>query len=116
MSHSKIHLIVCPLSVLNTWISEAQKFVPGLKMLRFHGPPQERHAAKLQLRSKKDGTRGYDCVVTNYETIESERPWFARFKWSYIILDEGTRIKNAETKLAKACQALSSVNRILLTG
>jgi SWI/SNF-related matrix-associated actin-dependent regulator of chromatin subfamily A member 5 len=35
-------LVVCPLSVLSSWISEAKKWTPGLKVLRFHGPVRER--------------------------------------------------------------------------
>jgi SWI/SNF-related matrix-associated actin-dependent regulator of chromatin subfamily A member 5 len=39
-------LVVCPLSVLNSWESEAERWTPGLKVLRFHGPMQERERLK----------------------------------------------------------------------
>ena len=39
-------LVVCPLSVLNSWISEARKWTPGLNVLRFHGPQNERDLMK----------------------------------------------------------------------
>lgn len=39
-------LVVCPLSVLSSWISEAKKWTPGLKVIRFHGPVRERTRLK----------------------------------------------------------------------
>lgn len=39
-------LVVCPLSVLSSWMAEAQKWAPGLKVLRFHGPVRERERLK----------------------------------------------------------------------
>ncbi|KUJ06874.1 uncharacterized protein LY89DRAFT_602538 [Mollisia scopiformis] len=39
-------LIVCPLSVLSSWMSETKKWTPGLKAIRFHGPIAERQRLK----------------------------------------------------------------------
>jgi SWI/SNF-related matrix-associated actin-dependent regulator of chromatin subfamily A member 5 len=39
-------LVVCPLSVLSSWMAEAKKWTPGLKTIRFHGPPHERNRMK----------------------------------------------------------------------
>jgi SWI/SNF-related matrix-associated actin-dependent regulator of chromatin subfamily A member 5 len=39
-------LVVCPLSVLSSWMSEAKKWTPGLKVIRFHGPAKERTRLK----------------------------------------------------------------------
>jgi SWI/SNF-related matrix-associated actin-dependent regulator of chromatin subfamily A member 5 len=39
-------LVVCPLSVLSSWMAEARKWAPGLKVLRFHGPMKERDRLK----------------------------------------------------------------------
>lgn len=39
-------LIVCPLSVLSSWMAETKKWTPGLKAIRFHGPIQERQRLK----------------------------------------------------------------------
>ena len=39
-------LVVCPLSVLNSWMAEARKWTPDLKVLRFHGPIHERNRLK----------------------------------------------------------------------
>ena len=39
-------LVVCPLSVLSSWMAEARKWTPGLKAIRFHGPVKERTRLK----------------------------------------------------------------------
>jgi SWI/SNF-related matrix-associated actin-dependent regulator of chromatin subfamily A member 5 len=39
-------LVVCPLSVLSSWIAELGRWAPGLKCLRFHGPAHERERLK----------------------------------------------------------------------
>lgn len=39
-------LIVCPLSVLSSWMAESKKWAPGLKVLRFQGPVKERDRLK----------------------------------------------------------------------
>lgn len=39
-------LVICPLSVLSSWMAESKKWTPGLKVLRFHGPVKERDRLK----------------------------------------------------------------------
>ena len=39
-------LIICPLSVLNTWVTECKKWAPELKIVRFHGVRSERDRVK----------------------------------------------------------------------
>ncbi|KAG9247697.1 SNF2 family N-terminal domain-containing protein [Calycina marina] len=39
-------LVVCPLSVLSSWMAESKKWAPGLKIIRFHGPLKERNRLK----------------------------------------------------------------------
>ncbi|KAF1830998.1 ISWI chromatin-remodeling complex ATPase ISW2 [Decorospora gaudefroyi] len=102
------HLVVCPLSVLNSWVTEAQRWVPGLKVLRFHGASNERVRLKRVAAGFEDmkgnetsrakdlkasrkagqkvsklstGDRGSDAVkilVTTYETFQAEQSWFKR--------------------------------------
>ncbi|RDL30369.1 p-loop containing nucleoside triphosphate hydrolase [Venustampulla echinocandica] len=39
-------LVVCPLSVLSSWMAEAKKWTPSLRVVRFHGPIKERDKLK----------------------------------------------------------------------
>jgi SWI/SNF-related matrix-associated actin-dependent regulator of chromatin subfamily A member 5 len=85
------HLIVCPLSVLSSWMSEAKKWTPELEVVRFHGPVKEREKLKEDCRRSAN----VDAIVTTYETFVAEQNWFKRaFVWRYCVLDEGHKIKS----------------------
>ncbi|KAI9787239.1 MAG: hypothetical protein M1839_003477 [Geoglossum umbratile] len=47
-------LVVCPLSVLSSWMTEARKWTPDLKVLRFHGPVGERNRLKKVAAGEQD--------------------------------------------------------------
>ncbi|KAI4607519.1 hypothetical protein J4E80_009632 [Alternaria sp. BMP 0032] len=100
------YLVICPLSVLNSWVTEAQRWVPQLKVMRFHGAVTERtrlkrviagmedmkgnetSRAKNRKASRKAGRKAakltsndqqsdnYKIVVTTYETFQAEQSWF----------------------------------------
>ncbi|KAF2166070.1 hypothetical protein M409DRAFT_55414 [Zasmidium cellare ATCC 36951] len=118
-------LVVCPLSVLSSWISETRKWTPELNVIRFHGPKLERERFKkhcLERKSRWESGRGtdkdrVDMVVTTYETFVSESSWFKRsFVWRYCVLDEGHKIKNEKSDISSSLQGLSAEYRLLLTG
>ncbi|KAF2790447.1 ISWI chromatin-remodeling complex ATPase ISW2 [Melanomma pulvis-pyrius CBS 109.77] len=100
------YLVICPLSVLRSWVSEAQRWVPQLKVLQFHGPVNERdrlkrvalgmedthgnetRQSKARKASRKAGLGvsklptdessdgSYKIIVTTYETYQAEQSWF----------------------------------------
>ena len=145
-------LVVCPLSVLSSWIAESRRWTPGLKVLRFHGSVHERDRLKkialgivdiygnetrgarkrkndrrtatgkpiIDLESDIDDDvdeRGVDLVVTTYEGFLAEQAWFKKaFLWSYVVLDEGHKIKNDVSLVSKALQGLGAEYRLILTG
>lgn len=47
-------LVVCPLSVLSSWMAECRRWTPGLKVLRFHGPQTERNRLKKVALGEED--------------------------------------------------------------
>ncbi|SMR61289.1 unnamed protein product [Zymoseptoria tritici ST99CH_3D1] len=118
------NLVVCPLSVLSSWIAESRKWVPGLNVVRFHGPVNERLRLKQEMLEKKtrfdkthDPEDRVDLVVTTYETFTAEQMWFKRvFVWRYCVLDEGHKIKNEKSDISSALHGLSAEYRLLLTG
>ncbi|EIN05640.1 hypothetical protein PUNSTDRAFT_145612 [Punctularia strigosozonata HHB-11173 SS5] len=107
------HLIVCPLSVLPSWLSEAARFVPSFRTLRFHGTHAERARIK---EAVKNGEEQYDICVTTYDAYAVEDGWFKSRRWTYCVLDEGHKIKNAETNISSKIQGISAMYRLILTG
>ena len=47
-------LVVCPLSVLSSWMAESKKWTPNLKVIRFHGPVHERSRLKQIITGEID--------------------------------------------------------------
>ncbi|KAI5363340.1 Putative helicase, Zinc finger, FYVE/PHD-type, Zinc finger, RING/FYVE/PHD-type [Septoria linicola] len=118
------NLVVCPLSVLSSWMAEAKKWVPGLNVVRFHGPKTERERIMKESVRRKTASDGndkstdrIDLFITTYETFCAEAGWFKRaFVWRYCVLDEGHKIKNDKSDIASALQSLRAEYRLLLTG
>lgn len=109
-------LVVCPLSVLSSWMSESKKWTPGLNAVRFHGPQVERDKLKDDCRVASKAAQ-IDIVVTTYETFTAEHSWFKRaFVWRVCVLDEGHKIKNEKSNVAHNLQGLQAEHRLLLTG
>jgi len=123
-------LVVCPLSVLTNWVSECKKFTPGLRAMRLHGPGKERdrlkRLAESGLEMNREGyevpvhpdnqARGWDIIVTSYETFVAEKVFFRRQLWRYVVLDEGHAIKNSQTNAAQALLSIGAEYRLILTG
>ncbi|KAF8512943.1 SNF2 family N-terminal domain-containing protein [Hysterangium stoloniferum] len=105
------HLIICPLSVLSSWMNESARWLPSFKVLRFHGPVEERARLKEAAR-----TQCFDLVVTTYDAYASDDGWFKTKRWTYCVLDEGHKIKDSKTNIAHKLQGLGAQRRLILTG
>lgn len=109
-------LVVCPLSVLSSWMNEAKKWTPNLTVVRFHGPKLERQKLKDDCRTSGKSAK-IDVIVTTYESFIAEQNWFQRaFIYRYCVLDEGHKIKNSKANVAHALQSIQTEHRLLLTG
>ena len=77
-------LIICPLSVLNTWVTECKKWAPELKIVRFHGVKSERDRVKKiatgeldfygneTLRHKRSRKKRRRAKKDDYDSEDSE--------------------------------------------
>ena len=55
-------------------------------------------------------------VITTYEMIIKDRVHLAKYKWGYIVVDEGHRLKNFNCKLVQEIKKYTSASRLILTG
>ncbi len=107
------HLVVCPLSVLPTWVTEAKRWCPSLRAVAFHGPEQERNRLKQEVLLQ--GT--FDVLVTTYEMLTAEQSMLAaRFHFRYLVLDEAQRVKNDTSLVSQAVRRVRTTAALLLTG
>ena len=102
-------LVICPVSVVSNWMSEAGKFAPTLRFKTLGTSASNR---KEMLQSLEAG----DVLVTSYGLLQSEEKLFAEFEFATVVLDEAHVIKNYATKTSKATMQLQAGFRMALTG
>ncbi|MCE9530090.1 MAG: DEAD/DEAH box helicase [Planctomycetes bacterium] len=99
-------LVICPASLKSQWRNEIHKFCDRDVQL-ISGALAERGAQY-----------GNECFFTicNYEQVIRDLMAIERTAWDLIILDEGQRIKNWESKTSRIVKCLRSKFALVLTG
>ncbi|CAN6670816.1 transcription regulatory protein Snf2p [Trichomonascus vanleenenianus] len=106
------YLVIVPLSTLTNWNLEFDKWAPTVKRVVYKGPPNARKAQQGIIRSGD-----FQVLLTTYEYIIKDRPLLSKIKWTHMIIDEGHRMKNTQSKLSSTLtQYYYSRHRLILTG
>lgn len=107
------HLIIAPKAVLSNWVKEFAKWLPQAETVLYDGKPDER---KL-IRDTRLVDMRFNVMLTHYDMIIRDKTALIKHRWTYIIVDEGHRLKNKDSKLADVLQNMFSCRfRLLLTG
>ncbi|KAK5951433.1 transcriptional regulator [Knufia fluminis] len=105
-------LVIVPLSTLTNWNLEFDKWAPSVSKIVYKGPPNTRKMQQNRIRSEK-----FQVLLTTYEYIIKDRPILSKIKWVHMIIDEGHRMKNAQSKLSSTLSSYYSTRyRLILTG
>jgi ATP-dependent helicase STH1/SNF2 len=105
-------LVIVPLSTLTNWTLEFERWAPSVAKIVYKGPPNARKQQQQQLRYGN-----FQVLLTTYEYIIKDRPVLSKIKWIHMIIDEGHRMKNSQSKLsATLSQYYSTRYRLILTG
>ncbi|KAK6162119.1 hypothetical protein DH2020_001960 [Rehmannia glutinosa] len=129
------HLVVAPLSTLRNWEREFATWAPHMNVVMYAGTAQARgvireyefYYPKSQKKSKKKKSGQavseskqdrikFDVLLTSYEMINMDSSSLKSIKWECLIVDEGHRLKNKDSKLFSSLTQYSSSHRVLLTG
>lgn len=111
-------LVVAPLATLPNWVREFNKWLPGQPVVRYHGgAPQREAMMKGPLNPKERRTTKFPIVVTSYEVAIKDQSKLERLcEFTYLIVDEGQRLKNHRCTLLASLKRLKAQNRLLLSG
>lgn len=105
-------LVIVPLSTLTNWVNEFNKWAPSVSTLIYKGTPNVRKQLTGRLRSMN-----FQVLLTTYEYIIKDKHLLGKIKWVHMIIDEGHRMKNTQSKLTiTLTQFYTSRYRLLLTG
>ncbi|ORY17566.1 SNF2 family N-terminal domain-domain-containing protein [Clohesyomyces aquaticus] len=106
------YLVIVPLSTLTNWNNEFEKWAPSVQRIVYKGPPNQRKQHQQQIRWGQ-----FQVLLTTYEFIIKDRPILSKIKWIHMIVDEGHRMKNANSKLSSTItQYYTTRYRLILTG
>ncbi|CAN4097907.1 unnamed protein product [Withania somnifera] len=129
------HLVVAPLSTLRNWEREFATWAPQMNVVMYVGSAQARavireyefffpknpnkikkkKSGQMVGETKKDRTK-FDVLLTSYEMINMDSASLKPIKWECMIVDEGHRLKNKDSKLFSSLKQYSTRHRVLLTG
>ena len=119
------HLIVAPVSVLENWRRELERWCPRLSVLKLHGSEAERAAMLDEVKHARKGAQ-YHVLLCAYTLFAGESEKAKRERkvigkacergGGYLILDEAQQVKNADTARYRNLIRLGCPRRLLLTG
>ena len=101
-------LVVAPTSVIDVWISEAKKHLPGIRALKWHG---------LSRFNKIKDIKNNDIIVTSFALLRRDACEFLnKIKFRHLIVDEAQYVKNSKTEIWKAINNVKAGQKIAITG
>ncbi|KAJ2754990.1 ATP-dependent DNA helicase Snf21 [Coemansia pectinata] len=105
-------LIIVPLSTITNWILEFEKWAPSVRVIGYKGNPTQRQVLQQQIRRQE-----FQVLLTTYDYVIKDRPILAKINWVHMIIDEGHRMKNTQSKLAFTLTTFYKTRyRLILTG
>ncbi|XP_062827426.1 chromodomain-helicase-DNA-binding protein 1-like isoform X2 [Anolis carolinensis] len=105
-------LVLCPLSVLNNWKEELNRFAPRLSFITYWGDKEERTELQQDIFSNNN----FHILLTTYEICLKDASFLKRFNWACLVVDEAHRLKNEDSLLHKTLSEFSTDFCLLLTG
>jgi SWI/SNF-related matrix-associated actin-dependent regulator of chromatin subfamily A member 5 len=111
------HLVVCPLSVLPSWLAELRRWCPALRVLRVHANSAA-ECARLRAGPLRDPS-SFDVAVTTYEVIKGaalSHALCSSICWRVLVLDEAQRANNEEAQVSAALRRVRRASTVLLSG
>ncbi|CAM0875082.1 unnamed protein product [Alopecurus aequalis] len=109
------YMVIAPLSTLSNWLNELTRFTPSLTGLIYHGTKDARTELRRKYMPKTVGP-DFPIIITSYEMAMYDAKFLANYKWKYVVVDEGHRLKNTKCKLLRELKRIPMDNKLLLTG
>lgn len=100
-------LVVAPVSLLQNWYRECEKFAPSINVLIHHGSQRTGNYKNLL---------EYDVVVVSYNTVVSDLSMLKMVDWKLVVLDEAQNIKNPNSNRTGCVKKLPRKTCIAMSG
>ena len=103
-------LVIAPTSVVGSWVEQAERFCPGLRVGAVRRTAAKREETLAQI------VEGCDVVVTSYTIARLCEEEFIAQDWAWVVCDEAQFVKNHTSATYKAVRRLRSPSTIAITG
>jgi superfamily II DNA or RNA helicase len=100
-------LVVCPASLKSQWRLEIERFTDRSAQLIM---------GSAESRAEQYGADSHFYTICNYEQVLRDIDSIETARWDLIVLDEGQRIKNWESKTSRTIKGLRSPFALVLSG
>lgn len=101
------NIVVCPGTLVENWRRELKKFSPALRVHTHFGAFRTGASERL---------RGYDVVLTSYDTLVRDHSIISDTSWNLVVIDEAQAIKNPNAKRTVRCKELPRKFGLALSG
>lgn len=115
---SKPVLIVAPVSLLENWQNEYEKFfpVPSLKTFTLWGNNVKNYIIPNDKQHTINNLSDSAIYLTTYETLRKQQIPLGLIDWGIVVLDEAQKVKTPGTFVTNAAKALKAGFKIAMTG
>ena len=103
-------LVIAPTSVVGSWVEQAERFCPNLRVRAVTRTAAKREEALERI------AEGSDVVVTSYTIARLCEEEFIAQDWAWVVCDEAQFVKNHTSATYKAVRRLRSPSTIAITG
>ena len=103
-------LVIAPTSVVGSWVEQAERFCPGLRVRAVRRTAAKREETLTRI------AEGCDIVVTSYTIVRLCEEEFTAQDWAWVVCDEAQFVKNHTSATYKALRRLRSPSTIAITG
>ena len=111
-------LVVVPLSTIQGWQQEFQRWAPHMNTVIYIGDmisrEKIRHFEMYASGNKKQ--LKFHALLTTYDFLLKDSKYLSSINWSVILVDEAHRLKNDDSMLYRTLIQFESQHRILITG
>jgi len=103
-------LVIAPTSVVGSWVEQAERFCPNLRVRAVTRTAAKREETLEQI------AEGSDVVVTSYTIARLCEEEFIAQDWAWVVCDEAQFVKNRTSATYKAVRRLRAPSTIAITG
>eukprot|EP00708_Paratrimastix_pyriformis_P003256 GAFH01002027.1.p2 GENE.GAFH01002027.1~~GAFH01002027.1.p2 ORF type:complete len:165 (+),score=50.52 GAFH01002027.1:824-1318(+) len=108
-------LVIVPLATISNWENEFKHWAPDIGVVIYRGTKNVRK--QIYKEKLQPGRMTADVCLTTYEAIMKDKASLSKPRWLYIIVDEGHRMKNSQSKFSTILSLhYTSKYRLILTG